>query len=66
MKHLNIVMSALKHAWKGDQGASATYIRFLAEKLKEDGEESGNRLLLEFLDVLEGRRAEVSFKPCDE
>ena len=66
MRHLGTVMTALKHAWNGDKAASADYIRFLAEKLGEDGEHDQKRYLLGFLDVLEGRKPEVLIKPCGD
>ena len=63
MKHVGTVMTALKHAWMGDKAACAAYIRLLAEKLGEDGEQEQKRYLLGFLDVLEGRKPEVLLKP---
>jgi hypothetical protein len=61
MKHLTIIMTALRLAHQGDKQGSIEYVKFLAEKLEEDGEDI--KILHSFIECLEGKKPFLYFYP---
>lgn len=64
MDHLSEVMIIVRAAWEGDKVKAERYLQFLAEKLTVDGEGSQAKHLLDLLEVLQGRKAEVRVYPA--
>jgi len=63
MSHPDLAMKAIRHAWEGDKAGCATYVRFLADTLEQEGDASSARLWRGFLADLDGSKPALRLFP---